>query len=77
MSAADTLPLFDNMMKNNLIQNNIFSIYLNPNKDKQGEVLFGIVNELFMKSNFIFHPVISNDYWEIELKDIQIGEEKL
>lgn len=30
MSAADTLPLFDNMMENHLIQDNIFSIYLNP-----------------------------------------------
>jgi len=33
MSAADTLPLFDNMMENHLIQDNIFSIYLNPNKE--------------------------------------------
>jgi hypothetical protein len=30
MAAADTLPLFDNMMKAKIIKNNIFSVYLNP-----------------------------------------------
>lgn len=30
MAAADSLPLFDNMMKNHVLENNIFSIYLNP-----------------------------------------------
>lgn len=30
MAAADTLPLFDNMMKEKIIKNNIFSVYLNP-----------------------------------------------
>jgi len=30
MAAADSLPLFDNMMKEKLIKNNIFSVYLNP-----------------------------------------------
>jgi hypothetical protein len=30
MAAADTLPLFDNMMKEKLLKNNIFSVYLNP-----------------------------------------------
>ena len=25
-----------------------------------------------MKSNFTFHPVISSDYWEVELKDIKV-----
>ena len=30
MSAVDTLPLFDNMMKEKLLKNNIFSVYLNP-----------------------------------------------
>lgn len=54
--------------------NNIFSIYLNPNQDKEGSILFGKVNKNFMKSDFIFHKVISEDYWEIELKDIKIND---
>lgn len=65
MSAADSLPIFDNMMKKNLLQNNIFSIYLNPNREQPGEVLFGLINPSYMATNFVFHPVISDDYWEI------------
>jgi hypothetical protein len=30
LAAADTLPLFDNMMKEKIIDKNIFSVYLNP-----------------------------------------------
>jgi hypothetical protein len=29
-SVADSTPLFDNMMKQNMLENNIFSIYLSP-----------------------------------------------
>jgi len=30
-----------------------------------------------MASNFTFFPVTSDDYWEIELKEIKIGGEPL
>ena len=43
MSAADSLPLFDNIMKERIMDHNIFSIFLNPNKEKDGEVIFGKV----------------------------------
>jgi len=49
------------MIKNKLIDNNIFSVYMSFDKENNGEVLFGKVDTNYMGSNFDF--LLSNKGW--------------
>jgi len=77
IAAAHTLPVFDNMMKQNKLKRNIFSVYMTEKDKSDGFIQFGKIDKNMLASNLSFFPVTSDAYWEIGLGDISIGDQKL
>ncbi|EAK89762.1 secreted pepsinogen like aspartyl protease having a signal peptide [Cryptosporidium parvum Iowa II] len=81
------LPLIERLQSQGLIQNNIFSIYINDyrikpinNNDKLSKpcailLLGGIDQNLFEEELHIL-PVIREHYWQVELESLYIGDTK-
>ena len=53
----------------------MFSIFLSEHID-ESKILFGEVDRSKMLTNFTFVNVISENYWEIDIQDIYIGNYK-
>ena len=69
------IPFLDNIKLQNLLKYNVFSIFLSENID-MSKILFGEIDKTKMLTNFTFVDVISDNYWEIDIQDIYIGEYK-
>lgn len=65
-------PFFDSVIKNGLIERNIFSIYMSESEN-ESSILFGDVDKTNMLSNFTFVNVVNDNYWEIDIMDIVVG----
>jgi hypothetical protein len=73
ISKSNSFPFFDMVMTKKLLEKNIFSLFLSES-DRESNINFGSVNKQNMLSNFTFVEVRSNAYWEIDIKDIKIGD---
>ncbi|OII72961.1 secreted pepsinogen like aspartyl protease [Cryptosporidium ubiquitum] len=81
------LPLIERLKNHNLIQDNVFSIYINDyrikpinNNDRLSKpsailLLGGIDQNLFYDDLHIL-PVIREHYWQVELESLYIGDTK-
>lgn len=72
LSKSNTVPFFDNVISHQLLKHNIFSIFLSED-DQDSNILFGKVNKQNMLTNFTFVEVVSKTYWEMDIKEIKIG----
>lgn len=79
MKASSSIPFFDKIIMNNVLNKNIFAISLNFNRyndisnmNIESSITFGGIEKNKMQSDFIFSNVTSDSYWEIEIEDILI-----
>ncbi|KAM5137916.1 cathepsin D-like [Mantella aurantiaca] len=70
-------PVFDNIMKRKLIENNLFSFYLNRNPESQpgGELLLGGTDPKYYTGNFNYLNVTRKAYWEIHMDQLGVGKQ--
>ncbi|XP_040184422.1 cathepsin D-like [Rana temporaria] len=70
-------PVFDNIMQQKLIENNIFSFYLNRDPESQpgGELLLGGTDPKYYTGNFNYLNVTRKAYWEIRMDQIDVGQQ--
>ncbi|XP_047330221.1 aspartic proteinase A3-like [Impatiens glandulifera] len=73
LSHLGVVPVWYNMMNQGLIQNSVFSFWLNRNKKEEegGELVFGGIDPKHHKGNHTYVPVTRKGYWEYIWK---IGE---
>jgi len=50
---------------------------MTEDSDYSGEVTFGRIETKYMAENFKFFDVTSEDYWQVGLSDVKIGNEAL
>ena len=72
-------PLFDNMMQQALLNDNIFSIYFSTEGDTStvAEILFGGIDEDLYTGEIYYNDVIDDAYWALQLDDVLIDGESL
>lgn len=73
--SVDGVPIvFDNMVKQGLVQQPIFSFYLNrdPNGKVGGEIIFGGSDPNFYQGDFTYAPLTKLGYWQFQLHGILI-----
>ena len=75
LSKTNSVPFFDNVINHKILKHNVFSLFLSEG-DLPSNILFGEIEKNNMLSNFTFVDVLSKNYWEIEIEDILIGNEK-
>ncbi|CAL0302344.1 unnamed protein product [Lupinus luteus] len=75
ISVEDAVPLWYNLVEQNLVSKKVFSFWLNadPNAKKGGELVFGGVDSKHFKGEHTYAPVTRRGYWQIEMGDFLIG----
>jgi len=71
------VPVFDNMVRQNLVDQPIFSFYLSNEDGVDGELNFGGMSPEYFTGDITYVPVSSQTYWQIELGGIQINGQNM
>ncbi|CAO3614346.1 unnamed protein product [Mucor hiemalis] len=81
ISVKHTVPPFYHMVNKDLVDEKIFSFWLNDaNKGESaegGELVFGGVDPDHYKGDITWAPIRRKGYWEIDLEDIKFGGESV
>ncbi|KAJ7973203.1 aspartic proteinase [Quillaja saponaria] len=75
ISVGNAVPLWYNMLKQDLVSEQVFSFWLNrdPNAEEGGEIVFGGVDPKHFKGKHTYVPVTEKGYWQFEMGDFLIG----
>ncbi|KAH1229500.1 Aspartic proteinase [Glycine max] len=75
ISVENAVPVWYNMVKQNLVSEQVFSFWLNgdPKAKDGGELIFGGIDPKHFKGDHIYVPVTKKGYWQIEMGDFFIG----
>ncbi|KAH9733832.1 retrotransposon protein SINE subclass [Citrus sinensis] len=77
IAVGDAVPVWDNMVEQGLVSEEVFSFWLNrdPDAEEGGEIVFGGVDPKHFKGKHTYVPVTKKGYWQFELGDILIGNQ--
>ncbi|XP_072277823.1 cathepsin D-like [Pyxicephalus adspersus] len=77
ISVDGVTPVFDSIMQQKLVENNIFSFYLNRDPESQpgGELLLGGTDPKYYTGSFNYLNVTRKAYWEIHMDQLSVGEQ--
>jgi cathepsin D len=70
MSAYNVVPVFDTIIADKLLKQNIMAFYYSYNEKSDGEVSFGFVNKSKYEGEIKYYKVTDKYYWTINLDDI-------
>jgi len=75
IAATGAVPVFQNMIAQNLVPKQLFSVWLSatPSGTNGGELILGGINDDLHTGTFNYVPLISESYWAFALKDIKLG----
>ncbi|XP_077505779.1 lysosomal aspartic protease-like [Amblyomma americanum] len=75
ISVKNLVPPFDNMLKQELVTDPLFSVYLSstPSQEDGGEILFGGVNAERYTEEITYAPVSKKGYWQFSMDGLEIG----
>ncbi|KAI6068373.1 Pepsin A-like protein [Aix galericulata] len=74
ISSSGATPVFDNMMSQGLVAQDLFSVYLS-NDDKSGSfVLFGGIDPAYTTNGISWIPLSAETYWQITMERVFVGE---
>ncbi|KAJ6384725.1 hypothetical protein OIU78_027919 [Salix suchowensis] len=75
ISVGNAVPLWYNMVQQDLLDDEVFSFWLNRNPEAKegGELVLGGVDPKHFKGKHTFVPVTKKGYWEITMGDFLIG----
>ncbi|XP_047332565.1 aspartic proteinase A1-like [Impatiens glandulifera] len=73
------VPVWYNMMNQGLIQNPVFSFWLNRNtkEEEGGELVFGGIDPKHHKGDHTYVPVTHKGYWQFDMNDVSINGQSI
>ncbi|XP_075524612.1 lysosomal aspartic protease-like [Dermacentor variabilis] len=79
ISQNDQLPLFDAMVRQGIVRQAVFSIYMSkePSEDDGGEIYFGGTNAERYTGDFHYVNVNQQTYWQITVDSIEVAGTRL
>ncbi|XP_048878236.1 pepsin A-like [Brienomyrus brachyistius] len=69
-AASDATPVFDNMITQQLLSQNLFSIYLSSNSEEGSVVIFGGIDSSYYTGSISWIPVSSEYYWQVNMTSV-------
>ncbi|XP_033063096.1 cathepsin D [Trachypithecus francoisi] len=75
ISVNNVLPVFDNLMQQKLVDQNIFSFYLNrdPTAQPGGELMLGGTDSKYYKGSLSYLNVTRKAYWQVHLDQVEVA----
>ncbi|KAG8008738.1 Pepsin A [Nibea albiflora] len=73
LSASGATPVFDNMMKEGLVNQDMFSFYLSSKPQKGSVVTFGGVDTNHYTGSISWIPLSSELYWQITVDSVTVN----
>lgn len=74
IASDKVVPVFDQMMKQNLLADNVFSVYLSSTPgDETSAILFGGVDSKYYTGNFSYASVLLPSYWLVGLQQVFVS----
>jgi cathepsin D len=77
MAAYDQTPVFDSIINQKLLKNNVITFYYSYNENTDGQVSLGFIDESKFKGKIYYYDVIDKYYWTIKLNDIRYNGKSL
>nr|AGE15495.1 preprosilpepsin 2 [Silybum marianum] len=76
ISVRKAVPVWYNMVDQGLVQEPVFSFWLNRNVNEEegGELVFGGVDPNHFRGNHTYVPVIQKGHWQFDMGDVLIGD---
>lgn len=76
MSEGPTFNVLDCMVKDKVLRKNLFSVFFGAGDNEESEITFGEFKAERMASELFFVPVSTPGYWQVEMEDITIKNER-
>uniref|UniRef100_A0A5F7ZZL0 Cathepsin D n=1 Tax=Macaca mulatta TaxID=9544 RepID=A0A5F7ZZL0_MACMU len=75
ISVNNVLPVFDNLMQQKLVDQNIFSFYLNrdPTAQPGGELMLGGTDSKYYRGSLSYLNVTRKAYWQVRLDQVEVA----
>uniref|UniRef100_A0A4W6CGJ8 pepsin A n=2 Tax=Lates calcarifer TaxID=8187 RepID=A0A4W6CGJ8_LATCA len=73
IASDNVVPVFDNMIKQGLVSQPMFSVYLSGNSEQGSEVVFGGVDSSHYTGQVTWIPLTSATYWQIKMDSVTIN----
>uniref|UniRef100_A0A8D2K8B8 Cathepsin D n=1 Tax=Theropithecus gelada TaxID=9565 RepID=A0A8D2K8B8_THEGE len=75
ISVNNVLPVFDNLMQQKLVDQNIFSFYLNrdPTAQPGGELMLGGTDSKYYRGSLSYLNVTRKAYWQVHLDQVEVA----
>ncbi|XP_015197906.1 pepsin A-like [Lepisosteus oculatus] len=73
ISASGATPVFDNMMKQGLVSQDVFSFYLSRNGQTGSVLTLGGVDPSYYTGQIYWIPLSSKTYWQITMEKVTIN----
>lgn len=75
ISVNKVKPCFDNIIEQKLVEQNVFSFYLNrnPGATPGGELLFGGIDKQYYTGNLNWVNVTRKAYWQVQMDKVDVG----
>ncbi|XP_073326468.1 pepsin A-like [Pagrus major] len=73
IASDNVVPVFDNMIKQGLVSQPMFSVYLSGNSEQGSEVVFGGTDSNHYTGQITWIPLSSATYWQISMDSVTIN----
>nr|ABY87034.1 pepsinogen A1 [Epinephelus coioides]ABY87036.1 pepsinogen A1 [Epinephelus coioides] len=73
IAADNVVPVFDNMVKQGLVSQPLFSVYLSSHGEQGSEVVFGGIDSSHYTGQVTWVPLTSATYWQIKMDGVKIN----
>ncbi|NXL24799.1 PEPA protein, partial [Setophaga kirtlandii] len=73
IASSGATPVFDNMMMENLVDRNLFSVYLSRDDQGGSFVLFGAIDPYYTTRGISWIPLSAETYWQISMESVSVG----
>ncbi|XP_056278915.1 pepsin A-like [Pseudoliparis swirei] len=73
IASDNVVPVFDNMVKDGLVSQPLFSVYLSSHGEQGSEVVFGGVDSTHYTGQISWIPLSSATYWKIKMDSVMIN----
>lgn len=77
LAASGATPVFDNMMSQHLIDENVFSVYLSRHQEGGSVMTFGGVDHKHYTGAITWIPLSSQTYWQITMDSVTVNGQEV